>query len=96
MEVTRKSYLVTAQRDGRWWLLRVPELDVVTQTRRLARAEGTARDLIATWLGHKPGTFDVHVVPAVGDERLDWLVRETVEARSRADQEATRASALTH
>jgi len=95
VEVKRPSYRVMALRDERWWLLRVPELDVVTQTRRLARAERTARDLIATWLGADPESFDVEVVPAVGDEVIDRLIGEAVEARAVAARQSSRASALT-
>jgi hypothetical protein len=93
--VKRQGYRVTALRDERWWLLRVTELDVVTQTRRLARAEWTARDLIATWLGADRESFDVEVVPAVGDEAIDRLIGEAVEARAVAARQSSRASALT-
>jgi hypothetical protein len=95
VEVKRRSYRVTALRDERWWLLRVPELDVVTQTRRLGHAERTARDLIATWLHADPGSFDVEVVPAVGDEVIDRLVGEAVEARATAARQSSRAMELT-
>jgi hypothetical protein len=95
VEVKRASYRVTALRDERWWLLRVPELDVVTQTRRLARAERTARDLIATWLGADRESFDVEVVPAVGDEVIDRLIGEAVEARATAARQSSHATALT-
>jgi DNA-binding CsgD family transcriptional regulator len=95
VDVKRRSYRVTALREGRWWLLRVPELDIVTQTRRLARAEQTARDLIATWLGADPGSLDVEVVPAVGDEVTDRLIGEAVEARASAARQSSRAMALT-
>jgi len=93
--VKRRSYRVTAFREGRWWLLRVPDFDVVTQTRRLARAEQTARDLIATWLEADPETFDVEVVPALGDENLDRMVSKAVEARTTATRYSSRAAALT-
>ena len=93
--MSRRGFRVTALREGRWWLLRVPELNIVTQTRRLARAEATARDLIATWLDEDPAVFDVKVVPAVGDEALDHLISETVRARASAAQESSRAMALT-
>jgi hypothetical protein len=95
VDVKRRSYRVTARREGRWWLLRVAELDVVTQTRRLARADLTARDLIATWLGADPESFDVEVVPAVGDEVIDRLIDEAVEARASAARQSSRATTLT-
>ena len=94
-DVMRRRYRVTALRDGRWWLLHVPELDVVTQTRRLARAERTARDLIAMWLGADRESFDVEVAPAMGDEVIDRLIGEAVEARAKATRMSSRATELT-
>jgi hypothetical protein len=82
-------------REGRWWLLRVPELDIVTQTRRLGHAGRTARDLIATWLDADPESFDLEVVPAVGDDAIDRLIGKAVEARSQAARQSSRASELT-
>jgi len=37
------TYTATATREGRWWLVRVPEIDGVTQARSLAEAEVMAR-----------------------------------------------------
>jgi len=91
----RASYGVTARREGRWWELRVPDLDVVTQCRRLARAEATARDLIASWLDVDPRGFDLQVVPAVGDDGLDRLISDAVDARAAAERESGRARTLT-
>ena len=41
------TYRVIATQEERFWLLSVPELDVVTQARTLDRAEATVHDLIA-------------------------------------------------
>lgn len=40
------SWTAELTRDGKWWHVRVPELDAVTQGRTLAEAEEMARDLI--------------------------------------------------
>ena len=95
VEMKRASYRITVRREGRWWELRVPDLDVVTQCRRLARAEATARDLIATWLDVDPRSFDVKVRPAVGDDGLDRLISDAVDARAAAERESGRARTLT-
>ncbi|HZX01393.1 hypothetical protein [Kribbella sp.] len=42
-----KTYEVTVRRDGRWWMVGVPELDGVTQARRLDEVERMAREYIA-------------------------------------------------
>ena len=42
-----RIYKVKVHRDGRWWMVAVPEIDQITQTRRLADVETMARSLIA-------------------------------------------------
>lgn len=63
-----KTYRVQAVREGKFWLLTVPELDVMTQARRLTEAEEMARDLIATWLEVAPESFAVDLDVALPDE----------------------------
>lgn len=41
------NYDVEVTRDGRWWMISIPALDGLTQTRRLADAEEEAIDYIA-------------------------------------------------
>ncbi|HWD82904.1 MAG TPA: hypothetical protein VG497_28580 [Kribbella sp.] len=42
-----KTYEVTVRREGRWWMVAVPELDGLTQARRLDEVEQVAREYIA-------------------------------------------------
>lgn len=42
-----RNYKIEVHRDGRWWMVTVPELDQVTQARRVAEIEDMARSLIA-------------------------------------------------
>jgi len=44
------SYQVTVRRDGKWWMVAIPELDGLTQAKRLADAELMAREYIASTL----------------------------------------------
>ena len=87
------TYFVIATHEERFWLLSVPELDVVTQARTLDRAEATVRDLIAVWLDVPADSFAVEVEPRLDDE---WtkLLRETKDARATADKASARASEL--
>ena len=44
------TYTVSVTREGRWWIVRVPEVDQVTQARRLSEVTTAARELIAMTL----------------------------------------------
>jgi len=47
--------------DGDFILIRVPELEIVTQARHRREVAAMARDLIATWLGVPSDAFDVEI-----------------------------------
>lgn len=59
MEV--KTYHANASRDGRFWLVHIPEIAQYTQGRNLAEVEPMARDLIALWLEIPEDSFHVEV-----------------------------------
>src|SRR5437660_6287678 len=82
-----KTYRVVAERDPRWWVLRVPELDgIATQVRRLSEAEGMVRDLISLWLQVRPETFDVTI-----DVKLPAAVKRSIASARRQRDVADRA-----
>ncbi len=41
------TYKGTITREGKWWMIEIPEIDGLTQARRLDDAEQSARELIA-------------------------------------------------
>lgn len=45
-----KTYDVTVHRDGKWWMVEIPELDGLTQARRVADVQEAAREWIAVTL----------------------------------------------
>jgi predicted RNase H-like HicB family nuclease len=49
--VALNIYKAFASRDGKYWLVHIPELDQYTQARTLAEAEPMARELIALLQG---------------------------------------------
>lgn len=61
------TYDATAVRDGRWWMVHVPEVDGLTQTRRLADAEQMARELVAVTLDVPVDDVDITVTVAEVD-----------------------------
>jgi hypothetical protein len=57
----RKSYTASAEPDGPFWLVRVPELGRATQATSLDDADAAARDLIALITGEAPDSFDIEL-----------------------------------
>ena len=55
------TYAVSVTREGRWWMVRVPEIDQVTQARRLSEVTRAARELIAVTLDVPMSTVGVRV-----------------------------------
>ncbi len=41
------EFKIDVMRDGRWWMVHIPEIDGLTQARRLSEAETMAREYIA-------------------------------------------------
>lgn len=75
-------YVVEAERSGRWWALRVPELPgVFSQVRRLEQADAMVRDAIAAFLDIATGAIEVSVVVHLPDP-LGPQVDEVLELRA--------------
>lgn len=97
MEVT--TYRANVTRDGKYWLVHVPDIDKYTQARNLAEVEDMARDLIALWLEVPPATIAVHAdieLPAVVSQHLQWADKyreEAAEAQASAAREYRAAAA---
>ena len=51
-----------ATRDGKWWLVELPELGAVTQARSVSEIELMAHDLAAIWLDVDPSTVAIDAV----------------------------------
>lgn len=80
----RKTYTYDVTRDGRFWLMNVPELDQLTQARYLGEIELMVRDLIATWTETDPDSFDLEPgtfdLPGTAGAHLDAATRLWLEA----------------
>ncbi len=65
------EYKVEVTRDGRWWMIHVPEIDGLTQARRIGEIEDMARSLIAistdTLLTEVGVRIASITVPGIGD-----------------------------
>jgi hypothetical protein len=81
----RPRYTANVTREGRWWMVAVPQIDALTQARRLGEAGTMARELIALVLEVEPDSFDVtvEIVSVAGvdvRDRLAEIERERTEA----------------
>jgi hypothetical protein len=54
-------YTATVTREGKWWMVRIPQIDGLTQARRLSEAELMARELVALREGIALGEVEVEV-----------------------------------
>ena len=92
-------YQVDVTRDGRWWMVSIPEIDGLTQTRRLGDAVRMAREHIAVTLDLPLSTVDVTLRSisvddvAVSDEAAA-IERDRAEAERLNGEARTRAERL--
>jgi hypothetical protein len=56
-----REYEIGVYRDGRWWMIRIPELDGLTQARHPGEIEDMARSYIAATTGQPIDRIAVHV-----------------------------------
>jgi hypothetical protein len=81
------EYKVEVEREGRWWMLHVSDIDGLTQARRISEIEEMARSLIAISTDTPLDDVAVHItsitVPGVGDvaEKAAEITRLRAEAQ---------------
>jgi predicted RNase H-like HicB family nuclease len=97
METT--TFTVLAERAGRWWTIRIPQIDGLTaQARTLDQAEIMSRQVIARHLGVPPESISVDVIPDAPAPVAQALqaravARQAVEAAAMATRAALEALA---
>jgi hypothetical protein len=96
-----RTYRAEVARQGKWWMVRLPDIDGLTQARRFSEVEEMARSLLAITLDVPEDSFAVTVeLEAVDDihitERLEALHAAEKKAReSQADlREASHSLAV--
>ena len=82
-----KHYAATVVREGKWWMIEIPELDGLTQARKLNEAELMAREWVAATLDVPVEEIAVNItVDRVGaidiSERLGILRSERERAET--------------
>jgi len=94
----RRHYKVEITRDGRWWMVHIPDIDGLTQARRIGEAEQMAREFIAletsTPITDVTVTIASITVPRLGDiqELADEIrdLRDTARKAEAALADATK------
>ena len=84
------TYAATAERDGKFWFVRVtgPDFDYATQARNLREVDLMARDLVATVLDIDPESVQVDVTVLLPES-----ARSHLSNAERLRAEAARANA---
>lgn len=86
------TYDVQVTREGRWWMIEVPALDLLTQARRVSEIEDQAVSIIAMELDVPASQVEV-VVRSVKVGDVDALVLAQEARRLRSEAEAAEARA---
>lgn len=86
-------YTATVTREGRFWLIAIPELDELTQARRLGEAELMAREVIALHTDQALEDIDVTIdISRVGDiDDVSAKVTSIAEYRAKAAEAEAKA-----
>lgn len=56
-----REYKIEVNREDRWWIINVPEIDQITQARRIDEIEDMARSLIAVSTDQPISEIAVHI-----------------------------------
>lgn len=91
----KRHYKAEINRDGRWWMVAIPEIDGLTQARRLTEAELMAREYIAIDTATPIEDINVTItsvtIPGLGDVKA--IADDIAELRDAARQAEAAATA---
>ena len=89
--VMMHEYKIEIEREGRWWLVYIPDIDGLTQARRLAEAPTMAREYIALDRGIPVGEISVEIASIRTEEPA---FRELLETARQIESIRAQANAL--
>ncbi|MEL4211911.1 hypothetical protein [Corynebacterium bovis] len=79
----------TVERDGRWWIIRVPEYDILGQAAHISEAKAVAREITALWLDIDESSIQVTLTPVIPDSvkaQLDCAAEHSKKSKEIASQ----------
>jgi hypothetical protein len=88
-----RTYRADVERDGRFWRIRVPDIDRSTQARSLSEAEAMIRDLIAIMDDVPADSFDVDMKIILPDD-IQLELQQSRAFREQALQAQAEAARL--
>jgi len=77
------NYTARCHREGRWWVVEVPELGHTTQARRLDKVEEMVRSLVQMFTDDDPSSANVTVDVAFADDNTRVEVELARDSRAR-------------
>ncbi len=81
------KYDVHVTRDGRWWMVEVPALDLLTQARRVDEIEDQAASLVSIALDVPPSEVEINIASVtVGDVDALAIAQHVKELREAAEE----------
>lgn len=85
-------YKIEVTRDGKWWMISIPDLDGLTQARRISEIEDMAREYIAVTTGTRLDEVAIsHIEIEVGDIDAGVWAEAIREERDQAAELASHA-----
>jgi hypothetical protein len=78
------NYTARCRREGRWWVVEVPELGHTTQARRLDKVDEMVRSLVQMFTDDDPSSATVTVDVAFADDNTRVEVELARDTRTRA------------
>jgi hypothetical protein len=88
-----KAYTARAHREGKWWVVHVPEIDKTTQVRRLDQVDEYVRDLIGLFTNDNPKAVEVRREFDLPGQ-VTAALAEVQRLRQSAETEAAKARTL--
>lgn len=69
----------TVTRDGRWWIIKVPEYDITGQAAHLKDAEAVAQEITALWLDMDEADISATVTRVLDEDIANALAAADAE-----------------